>query len=77
MRSQIPSVVTTAPSLRRTLMKATHLLEKQHRNVEAIFKEMEAGKTDPAPLLEQLCDALAAHMAIEQDIFYPAVRALD
>ena len=76
-RSRIPSVVTTAPSLRRTLMKATDLLEKQHRNVEAIFKQLEAGKTDPTPLLEQLSDALAAHMAIEQDIFYPAVRAID
>lgn len=58
-------------------MKATSLLEKQHRTVEAIFKKLEAGKSDPAPLLEQLSNALAAHMAIEQEIFYPAVRRVD
>lgn len=58
-------------------MKATDLLEKQHRTVESIFKKLEAGKSNPLPLLEALSSALAAHMAIEQDIFYPAVRAID
>ncbi len=58
-------------------MKATDLLSKQHRNVEAIFKKLEAGKADPAPLLEALSNALAAHMAIEQEIFYPEVKAVD
>ncbi len=58
-------------------MKATSLLEKQHRTVEAIFKKLESGKSDPSPLVEQLANALAAHMAIEQEIFYPAVREVD
>jgi iron-sulfur cluster repair protein YtfE (RIC family) len=58
-------------------MKATTLLEKQHRTVESIFKKLEAGKSAPAPLLERLSAALAAHMAIEQEIFYPAVRRVD
>lgn len=58
-------------------MKATDLLSKQHRNVEAIFKKLEAGKADPAPLLEALSNALAAHMAIEQEIFYPECKAID
>lgn len=58
-------------------MKATDLLKKQHRTVEAIFKKLESGKSDPSPLLEKLSNALAAHMAIEQEIFYPAVRAID
>ena len=56
-------------------MKATELLEKQHRKVEAIFKKLESGRSDPAPLLKELADSLAAHMAIEQDIFYPAIRS--
>ena len=58
-------------------MKATTLLEKQHRKVEAIFKKLEAGRADPAPLLEALADDLAGHMAIEQEILYPAARSVD
>ena len=58
-------------------MKATSLLESQHRKVEALFKKLEAGRSDPAPVLEELANSLAAHMAIEQDIFYPAVKKVD
>jgi iron-sulfur cluster repair protein YtfE (RIC family) len=57
-------------------MKATSLLEKQHRKVEGIFKKLESGRGDAPALLRELADDLAAHMAIEQQIFYPAVRAL-
>ncbi|WP_437607271.1 hemerythrin domain-containing protein [Sorangium sp. So ce834] len=57
-------------------MKATSLLEKQHRKVESIFKQLESGKSDPAPLLAELANELAAHMAIEQESFYPAVRQI-
>lgn len=55
-------------------MKATSLLEKQHRKVESLFKQLESGKSEPAPLLAELANELAAHMAIEQESFYPAVR---
>ena len=58
-------------------MKATTLLTRQHRKVEAIFKKLENGRVDPMPLLEELSNDLAAHMAIEQEIFYPAVKAVD
>lgn len=57
-------------------MKATSLLKKQHRQVEAIFKKLESGKADASALLCELADALGAHMAIEQELFYPAVRSL-
>ena len=57
-------------------MKATSLLEKQHRKTEAIFKKLESGKGDASALVHELANDLAAHMAIEQQIFYPAVRAL-
>lgn len=57
-------------------MRATDLLEKQHRKVEAIFKKLEGGRAEPGPLLEQLANALAAHMTIEQEIFYPAVKTV-
>ncbi len=58
-------------------MKATVLLEKQHRKVELILRKLEAGKSDPKPLMKELADDLSAHMAIEQDVFYPAVRSVD
>jgi hemerythrin-like domain-containing protein len=58
-------------------MKATDLLEKQHRKVEAIFRKLEGGRVEPEPLLIELANNLAAHMAIEQEIFYPAVAKVD
>jgi hemerythrin superfamily protein len=58
-------------------MKATSLLVKQHRQVKALFKKLESGRSPKKPLLAELADTLAGHMAIEQDIFYPAVRAID
>ena len=44
----------------------TKLLEAQHRKVEAIFNELEKGRLEPAPLLEELSNRLPAHMTIEQ-----------
>jgi len=41
-------------------MKATRLLEKQHRIVKAIFRKLESGRTSPAPLLRELANNLAA-----------------
>lgn len=58
-------------------MKATSLLESQHRKVEALFKKLESGRSEPQPVLEELANSLAAHMAIEQDIFYPAIKEVD
>ena len=58
-------------------MKATALLKKQHRKVEGMFATLEKRKGDPSAILAQLANDLAAHMTIEQTIFYPAVRKLD
>lgn len=57
-------------------MKATSLLSTQHRKVEALFKKLENGRVDFEPVLTELADSLAAHMAIEQEIFYPTVKAI-
>ena len=54
-------------------MKATDLLEKQHRTVEGLFKKLEGGGGDIPALLKELAADLAAHMIVEQEIFYPAV----
>jgi hemerythrin superfamily protein len=58
-------------------MKATSLLESQHRNIEALFEKLECGQGSAAATLEVLANHLVAHMAIEQEIFYPAVKLLD
>jgi hemerythrin-like domain-containing protein len=58
-------------------MKATELLKKQHREVKALFGE--AKKVEPADrrrVLDQITQKLQAHMMIEEEIFYPAVREL-
>jgi hemerythrin-like domain-containing protein len=57
-------------------MKATRLLEDQHRNVEALFDRLRRGRIGHEAVLQTLADHLVAHMAIEQDIFYPAIRAI-
>jgi iron-sulfur cluster repair protein YtfE (RIC family) len=58
-------------------MKATALLKKQHRKVEGIFEQLAKGPNDAAALVSELANDLAAHMAIEQTIFYPAIRDID
>lgn len=58
-------------------MKATSLLESQHRKIESLLKQLESGVADHEALLDELANHLAAHMAIEQDIFYPAVKRIN
>jgi hypothetical protein len=55
----------------------TSLLIKQHEKVKAIFARLERGRKPAAPLLEELANNLAAHMAIEQELYYPAVKSVD
>ncbi len=55
-------------------MKATDLLRQQHRTVERLFAKIASGDTD---LIEDLASALAAHMTIEHEIFYPAANEID
>ncbi|TKC95153.1 hemerythrin domain-containing protein, partial [Polyangium fumosum] len=55
-------------------MKATDLLKQHHREVEELFREIEGAEDEDerASLREELANALAAHTAIEEEIFYPA-----
>ena len=55
-------------------MKATTLLEQQHRKVKSLFKKLESSRADHAAVLQELANDLIAHMAIEHEIFYPAVE---
>ena len=56
-------------------MEATKLLKQQHDEVKELFKQFEAAEEDSEKqeLFEQIADDFAAHGAIEEKIFYPAV----
>lgn len=58
-------------------MKATALLEQQHRKVKTLFKKLASGRSEPQPILSELANDLVAHMGIEHEIFYPAIAAID
>jgi hemerythrin superfamily protein len=57
--------------------RATDLLISQHRLVEKLLDRVESANGSTASLLGQIADNLAAHIAIEEQLFYPAVRKLD
>ncbi len=57
-------------------MKATTLLERQHRDLQQVCDAVERGSPNVRQsLLPQLAGDLAAHIAIEAEVFYPAVCA--
>ena len=54
-------------------MKATTLLEHQHRNLEELCDTVERGSASMrASLLPQLAGDLRAQIAVEEQVFYPA-----
>jgi DUF438 domain-containing protein len=62
---------------------AIALLTEDHHEVGKMFKQFEKLKTqngassgaDKAALVDRICTALTLHVQIEEEIFYPAVRA--
>lgn len=60
-------------------MQAIKLLKQQHQDVRDLFDRL--GQTDDTnqkeSLFQQLADNLAAHMTIEESIFYPAAYTTD
>jgi len=57
-------------------MHAIEMLRHQHREVEALFKQMhKATAAEPRRnLCDRIADALAIHAAIEERHFYPSVK---
>jgi hypothetical protein len=57
-------------------MKATQLLAQQHREVSALFERFEAEEDEGARLaiFDEIGTLLAAHDAIERELFYPACK---
>ena len=68
----------------RTEKDACDLLDTDHKNVKKMFKEYEAlmesrGKTvaqKKMDLAQTICKELSAHAQVEEEIFYPALRAV-
>jgi hemerythrin superfamily protein len=60
---------------------AVEILKSDHREVEGLFEEFEALKdgssTKKAAVVRKICAALIVHAAIEEEIFYPALREAD
>src|ERR1700733_10242222 len=67
-------------ALRSTLnrehrMKATELLQKQHRDIEHLLERLKiTAPGDDRTVREDLAKLLVAHTGIEEEIFYPAVH---
>src|SRR6187551_3320830 len=68
----------------RTERDACDLLDTDHKNVKKMFKEYEAlmesrGRTvaqKKLDLAQTICKELSAHAQVEEEIFYPALRAV-
>ncbi len=57
-------------------MNAIDLIKEQHDEVEELFEQLEdADGDEKQELFNRIGDALAVHCAIEEQHFYPAVRA--
>ena len=57
---------------------AIALLKSDHKAVEKLFKQFEKLKDDEdekSELVSQICQELTVHTQIEEEIFYPMVRA--
>jgi hemerythrin superfamily protein len=62
--------------MKREDTDATHILTKDHREVEALFARFEkAGDTrEKGSIADQICTELKIHAQIEEEVFYPALK---
>lgn len=69
--SKTPAKKATATS------DATALLKADHQRVADLFEEFENAKSDKKKMsiVAQICTELTVHAQIEEEIFYPAVKA--
>lgn len=59
---------------------ATDMLRADHVRISALFHEYQTASGLPSPdtrlIAERVCEELAVHSQIEEELFYPAVRAV-
>jgi hemerythrin superfamily protein len=67
----------TPAKARQAGMDATALLKADHLAVSQLFDEYERSRsvTNKQALVAEICTALTVHAQIEEEIFYPAVKA--
>ena len=53
------------------------LLTEQHTEVDALIAALENGEGNRRAVFTELADKLAAHMTVEEKLFYPAIVAKD
>lgn len=67
-----------APATKTAVYKdATALLKADHKRVADLFEAFESAKSDKnkMSIVAQICTELMVHAQIEEEIFYPAVKA--
>lgn len=66
-----------APARKAASKDATALLKEDHKRVAGLFEEFEKASSDTRKmaLVAQICQELTVHAQIEEEIFYPAVKA--
>jgi hemerythrin-like domain-containing protein len=58
-------------------MKATELLQKQHRDIEALLERLRgAGQGEDRAIRDELAAQLVAHAVSEQEHFYPVLQEI-
>lgn len=69
-RKRKPSTAAKAPMALQVLMD-------DHKEVTKLFKQFEKATDlqERAAVVQMICQALTLHAAIEEEVFYPAVRA--
>ncbi len=67
----------TSPTNAKPAKDATALLKADHTLVSQLFDEYEAARatSKKKQLVAQICKELSVHAQIEEEIFYPAVKA--
>lgn len=74
------SAKTAAKSTTKKQHDAISLLTADHKAVMDLFKQFEEAKEGEdeetcAALVQEICNELTVHAAVEEEIFYPAVQA--
>ena len=66
-----------APAKKAASKDATAMLKADHKRVADLFEEFEKTKSDnrKMSIVAQICQELTVHAQIEEEIFYPAVKA--
>jgi hemerythrin superfamily protein len=73
----------STPTAAAAKKDATALLQRDHREVQRLFKQFEKLSDDEGTaddrqaLAEQICVLLSVHAQIEEELFYPAARAAE